>query len=273
MLGASRTSQQQLHEQLAAVFDDPSKRSALREAGTGVLTVVDAAERERSLRTLWADTSTSEAVKDGVLTQLFGDRVPELSQEIVRDVVHQRWSNERDMIDALEEAGASLLFMGAEDAGGLDRVEEELFRFGRTVASNSELQMALTNPATSGESKAALISDLLGDRVDPITAELLVFAAGHLRGRQMLGAVEGMSHLAAVRRNRLVADVVSAVPLTDEQKSRLSEVLSRIQGREVLVNVTVDPEVIGGIKVRVGDEVIDGSISNRIEQARRRLTS
>lgn len=273
MLGASRISQQQVQEGLTSVYDDPTQRPFLRDAGTGVLTVVDAAERERSLRILWADTSTSDTVKDGVLAQVFGQRVPELSQQLVRDVIHQRWSHDRDMIDALEEVGASLLFMAAEDAGSLDAVEEQLFRFGRTLASNPDLQMALTNPATSGDSKAALVQDLVQDKVDPITSELLVFAAGHLRGRQMLTAIESLSQLAAVRRNRLVAEVVSAVPLTDEQKDRLSQVLSRIQGRDVLVNVTVDPAVIGGIKVRVGDEVIDGSISNRIEQARRRLTS
>jgi F-type H+-transporting ATPase subunit delta len=273
MLGASRISQQQVHERLDAVYDDPTQRPFLRDAGTGVLTVVDAAERERSLRVLWADTSTSHTVKDGVLAQVFGERVPQLSQQLVGDVIHQRWSNERDMIDALEEAGASLLFMAAEGDGTLDQVEEELFRFGRTLASNPELQMALTNPATSGDSKSSLVQDILQDKVSPITSELLVFAAGHLRGRRMLTAIESLSQLAAVRRNRLVAEVISAVPLTEEQKDRLGQVLSRIQGRDVLVNVTVDPSVIGGIKVRVGDEVIDGSISNRIEQARRRLTS
>ena len=86
-------------------------------------------------------------------------------------------------------------------------------------------------------------------------------------------AVEQMSAMAAVRQDRLVAVVTSAVPLTDEQKSRLADALSRIQGKQVLINVVVDPSVVGGIQVRVGDEVIDGTLANRLEQARRRLTS
>lgn len=273
MLGASRTSQQQLTELLDSIYQDPSRREQLHAAGTGVLEVVDAAEREHSLRTLWADTAVSDAVKDGVLTQVFGSRVPELTQEVVRAVINSRWSDERDMTDALEEAGASLLFMAAENAGELDEVEEELFRFGRTVASSPELQMALTNPASPPQAKAATVAELLDGKVNPITSELLVYLAGHLRGRRMLNGIEALSDLAAVRRNRLVAEVTSAAPLSDEQKERLAGVLARIQGRDVLVNVTVDPSVIGGISVRIGDEVIDGSIATRLEQARRRLTS
>lgn len=273
MLGASRTSQQRLHELLDGIYQDPLLRDDLRAAGTGVLEVVDATEREHALRTLWADTAISDTVKSGVLTQLFGDRIPELSQQVVREIINSRWSSERDMTDALEEAGDSLLFMAAENSGELDEVEEELFRFGRTVAGSAELQMALTNPASPPQAKADTVTDLVSGKVNPITEELLVNLAGHLRGRRMLNGIEALSDLAAVRRNRLVAEVTAAAPLTDAQQERLATVLAQIQGRDVKINVTVDPSVVGGITVRVGDEVIDGSIATRIEQARRRLTS
>lgn len=273
MLGASRTSEVQLHERLDATFDDPTQRPFLADAGTGVLSIVDAVDRERSLRSLWADTATSSHVKDGVLTQLFGERVPELSRQIASEVITARWSNARDMVDALEESAASLLFMAAETDDRLDRVEEELFRFGRALDASADLQMALSDPATPAEAKVGIVQDLLDGQSDPISEELLVYLAGHLRGRKMSAAVSHLSDLAAVRRGRVVAEVTSAIPLNEDQKSRLAAALSKIQGRQVLVNVTVDPSVVGGIQVQVGDEVIDGTLATRIEQARRRLTS
>lgn len=273
MLGASRISQQELRADLDAVYADEARRDSLAESGTGVLSVVDAADRERSLKALWADTATSPDVKQAVLGQLFGSRIPELASEIVGKVITSRWSNASDMMDALEESAAALLFMAAEADGRLDRVEEELFRFGRTLDASAELQMALSNPATPADAKVGVVEDLLDDRSDPITEELLVYLAGHLHGRKTSAAVSQLSDLAAVRRGRVVAEVTSAVPLTDAQKTRLSAALSKIQGRQVIVNVTVDPGVVGGIQVRVGDEVIDGTLATRIEQARRRLTS
>lgn len=273
MLGSSRASLESLHERLQATYDDPTWSPFLHDAGIGVLSVVDTVAADRSLRGLWADTATSNVVKNGVLTQLFGTRIPDLAIQIVQQAIDSRWSSAADLVDALEQAGETLVLMAAERAGSLDRVEEELFRFSRVVAGSSDLQMALTNPATPPGVKEGIVSQLLDGKADPTSEELLVYLAGHLRGRRMAHAVDALSQLAAVRRNRVVAEVTSAIPLSDDQLRRLTDVLTRIQGRPVLVNVTVDPAVVGGIEVRVGDDVIDGTLANRIEQARRRLTS
>lgn len=273
MLGASRTSQTGLRERLAAVYQDPTQREFLHPGGTGILTIVDATDRERSLRSLWADPSTAQSVKEGVLGQVFGQHVPQLSQDIVGGIISSRWSSPDDMVDAIEEAGESLLLMSAEAEGRIDAVEEELFRFDRALAVNPDLQMALTNPATTPEVKTGIVSDLVNGKADPVTSELLVYLAGHLRGRRMQSAIGELSALAAVRRGRVVATVTSAVELTDEQKNRLAAALSKLHGKQVIINASVDPDVVGGIQVQVGDEVIDGTLANRIEQARRRLTS
>lgn len=273
MLGSSRASNEALLTRLAAIYQDPTEVPLLGPAGTGVLTIADVADRERSLRQLWADSSTVSAVKDGVLDQLFADRVPALSVSLVKGIINDRWSSERDMSDVIEECAASLLFMAAEADGRLDRVEEELFRFGRTLEASADLQLALTNPASPASAKQGIIASLLDGKADPTTEELLVFIAGHLRGRQMSTAIADLSELAAVRRGRVIATVTTAVPLTDAQHARLVSVLSRIQGRDVIINAIVDPGVVGGIEVRVGDEVVDGTLATRIEQARRRLTS
>ena len=273
MLGSSRAASEALSNRLAALYEDPTSAPLLGPAGTGVLTIADVADRERSLRQLWADSATVAAVKDGVLTQLFSERVPALSVDLVQGIINDRWSSERDMSDAIEMCAASLLFMAAESESRLDRVEEELFRFGRTVEANADLQLALTDPASSASAKQGIVSSLLDGKADPTTEELLVFVAGHLRGRQMTAAITELSELAAMRRSRVIANVTTAVPLTESQRARLVSVLSRIQGRDVIINAIVDPDVVGGIEVRVGDEVVDGTLATRIEQARRRLTS
>ena len=273
MLGSSRAANEALTNRLAAIYEDPTEVPLLGPAGTGVLTIADVADRERSLRQLWADSATAPEIKDGVLDQLFGERVPAMSVELVKGIVNDRWSSEQDMSDAIEECAASLLFMAAEADNRLDRVEEELFRFGRTLEASSDLQLALTNPASPASAKQDIVASLLDDKADPTTSELLAFLAGHLRGRQMAGAIASLSELAAVRRSRVIATVTTAVPLTEAQHARLVAVLSRIQGRDVIINAIVDPGVVGGIEVRVGDEVVDGTLATRIEQARRRLTS
>lgn len=273
MLGSSRTSLTQLGERLTACFDDPTQRPFLVAAGQGMLQVADAVDRERTLRNVWSDSSTPASLKLGILNDVFSGRINALALELTSEIISNRWSSPGDLIDAIEYAAATLLFMGAEQDNDIDRVEEELFRFGRYLAASADLQMALTDPATSAASKQEIVADLLDDKVAGITEELLVFAAGHLRGRRMSTAIDTLSEIAAVRRNRVVAEVTSAIGLTDDQIQRLTQVLTQIQGRPVVCNFIVDPTVVGGIEIRVGDEVIDGTLSTRLEQARRRLTS
>ena len=210
-----------------------------------------------------------EAARLGVVTSLFQGKVSDTTLAVLVDAVKARWSSDSDLVDGLEELGAQAAFIGAERDGQLDRVEDELFRFGRAIDSSSDLQMALTSPSLSDERKAALVRDLVGPTASPTTTALLVHVAANLRGRRPDVAVEELAELAAQQRQRLLAEVRSAVALTPEQEQRLAAALSRLQGRDVRVNVIVDPEVVGGIVVRVGDEVIDGSVASKLETARR----
>jgi F-type H+-transporting ATPase subunit delta len=132
--------------------------------------------------------------------------------------------------------------------------------------------MALTNPAVDEQSKTAIVSQLLDGKADPLTVALLQTATTELHGRPVQTAVADLSTLAAQRRGRVVAEVRTAIALSDDQAARLTAALGRIHHREVQLNVTVDPSIVGGLEVRVGDEVIDGTLSTRIEAARRRLT-
>jgi F-type H+-transporting ATPase subunit delta len=192
---------------------------------------------------------------------------------VLQDVAAARWSSEDDLVEALETLAAQAAVVDAGNDGVLDRVEDELFRFGRAVESSPQLQLTLTDPALSAERKAALVTDLVGDQAAPATTAMLAYAVGHLHGRAPAGAVAELTDLAATQRNRVLAEVESAIALSGEQQARLTAALERLTGRRVKLHVEVTPDVVGGIVVRVGDEVIDGSLASRLEQARRAVSA
>jgi len=185
--------------------------------------------------------------------------------------VRSRWSQSRDLVDALEELADTADLTAAEKDGTLDDVEDELFRFGRIISANTELRAALTDRAASTAAKIELLHRLLGGRAAQVTERLVTRLVTAPRGRSLESGLESLSKLAAERRDRLVAVVTSAVPLSDPQKQRLGAALAKLYGRRMHLNIDVDPEVLGGIRVQVGDEVINGSIADRIEDAGRRL--
>lgn len=271
MIGASRTSAAELREATNSRFET-SDAAALAADGQAVLEFAGILGRERALRQTMADPAIDSSVKRGTLQSLLSGRVGQSAIELIGRAVVLRWSRDWDLVDALDEAGQNLLLMSAESEGRLDRVEEEIFRFGRAVDASADLQMALTSPATSSASKASLVGQLVADKTDPVTQRLLEYATTQLRGRPIQSAIDELSDRAAARRGRVVAEVRSAIALTDDQERRLAAALGRLHGRAVQLNVHVDPDVIGGLEVRVGDELIDGTLATRLEAARRRMT-
>lgn len=225
---------------------------------------------EKSLRTALTDAGTPVEARQGLANELFAGKVQSTTAELLAAAVAIRWSDAGVLVDVVEELGAAVAFTAAEADGSLDAVEEELFLFGRAVEVNPELQMTLTNPAVVADAKAALVRDLLASAT-PITAALLAHAASNLRGRRVDSAVNALSNLAAAQRERVVAQVRVAYPLDDAQLERLAGALSRFEDRQVHINVVVDPSVIGGASVRLGDQVIDGTMLTRLSQARRSI--
>jgi F-type H+-transporting ATPase subunit delta len=273
MLGSSRTSDTALQKFLAARYDESLTADTYAAAGRDLFAIVTVLADERPLRAMLADSAISDESKTATINTLFASQVSELAVAVLTQVVTSRWSSEADMVDAVEEAGQTLILMGAEVDGDIDRVEEELFRFGRAIDANAALQMALTDPATPAKAKAAIVTQLLSGKAAQPTIELVAQVSGNLRGRRIQNALTRLSELAAARRGRIVADVRTAIELTDQQQERLRAVLARLHGRSVELNIDVDPAVIGGVEVRVGDEVIDGTAASKLEQARRRMTS
>jgi len=168
---------------------------------------------------------------------------------------------------------AQALLAVAEAEDDLGTVENELFAFANVVERDGRLHEALTDPALPAENKRALVKDLLGDRANPHTVSILGFLIEQGRAKELGQIVDGLTELAAERRKHVVAEVRSAVPLTQERRKRLAEALSKATGKNVEITVVIDPAVIGGILARVGDEVFDGTVRTRLEDARERLGS
>jgi F-type H+-transporting ATPase subunit delta len=265
MLGASRESLAACQEGLDARRQD-AVFARLPEELFAVASLLDA---QQQLRAAIADSGQPTNVRSGLVRDVLSGRVSELALEVVLMVIGHRWSTEEDLVLALELLADQAAFTQAQNDGTLDATEEELFRFGRALDSSSELQMALTDPAQSAAAKGAIVRDLLAGRTSVATAQVLQYAVGHLHGRRIDAVIDDLCALAAEQRQRMVAEVRVAAPLDDDQRARLQSLLSTIKGRQVRINVAVDPNVLGGVHVQIGDEVIDGTVATRMEQARR----
>ncbi|HVM54783.1 MAG TPA: ATP synthase F1 subunit delta [Acidimicrobiales bacterium] len=163
---------------------------------------------------------------------------------------------------------ANALFEVAQVEGSLDDVENELFQLARALESNDELRTTLTDELIPVERRQGVVEDLLGNRASPVTVSLVSFIVGAGRGRQLPAIVDRLVARAAEAKNKAVAEVRTAVPLTDDQRTRLADALGKATGKSVEVKSIVDPSVLGGVVAQIGDTVIDGSIRNRLEQLR-----
>ncbi|MBT3153346.1 F0F1 ATP synthase subunit delta [Streptomyces sp. CHD11] len=271
MNGASREALAAARERLDALTDSTSvDAGSLAEELASVTALL---HREVSLRRVLTDPAQAGEAKAELARRLLGSQVSGPAADLVAGLVRSRWSQSRDLVDALEALADVADLTGAQKAGALDDVEDELFRFGRIVSSSNELRAALTNRNAPVSSKSELLRGLLGGRANVATERLVTRLVTAPRGRSLESGLESLSKLAAERRDRMVAVVTSAVPLSDRQKQRLGEALAKLYGRRMHLNLDVDPSVVGGIRVQVGDEVINGSLADRLEDASRRLAS
>jgi F-type H+-transporting ATPase subunit delta len=170
------------------------------------------------------------------------------------------------MTDERTLAYAGALFGVARTEGSLAEVEDELFRFARTLEGNDELRTTLTDAALPVSRRQQIVEDLLGGRANPITTSLVSMVVGTGRSRDLSAIIGELVRLSAAEGNKEVAEVRSAIALTDDQKARLAEALGKATGKQVEVKVVIDPTVLGGLVSQVGDTVIDGSVKTKLEQ-------
>ncbi|MGH9113107.1 MAG: ATP synthase F1 subunit delta [Acidimicrobiales bacterium] len=170
------------------------------------------------------------------------------------------------MADDRTLAYAEALFGVARAEGTLGEVEDELFRFSQTLQGNDELREALTDAGIPAARRQQIIEDLLGGGASATTVALVSMVVGTGRARSLPTIIGKLVEMSAAEANKAVAEVRSAVPLTDDQRERLAKALGQATGKQVEVKVVVDPSVLGGIVAQVGDTVIDGSVRSRLDQ-------
>lgn len=270
MKGISRASLAEVEQRLEPLTADPA---AAAELGNDLFAVAGVLASQPALRRALGDQSRPASARSALATSVLAGKLSDDAVALVAAVAAARWSAAGDLTDAVEQLAVQSVIAAAEARGHLDDLEDELFRFGRIVASAPELRIALTNPFVSARAKRELLAGLLEGRVTEESLRLITEAAASPLGRSLDVSLEDYARIAAHRRERLVAEVHVAVPLTDEQRTRLASALSAAYGHQVHLNVVIDPKVAGGMTVRIGDELIDGSMATRLAAARRRLVA
>lgn len=241
----------------------------------GILGTVDSSA---GLRRALTDPSRTGDEKSALVKQLVGGKVSAEAADIAGGLASSRWASARDIGDALETLAATVVIAVAENKSavsasgisGLEELENDLFSFNQAVASNHEVQRALSEPQASAAAKIALAQKLQPGACEEAKV-LIAQAVSHPRGIKPNRLIARFAELAAKRQQRWIATVSVTRPLTETQFDRLQAGLNSLYGRELKVNVTVDPELIGGIRVQVGDEVLDASVITRLGQLHRQL--
>jgi len=167
--------------------------------------------------------------------------------------------------DRIEAYAESMLGI-ARAEGTLDEVSDELFRFARALEGSDQLREALTDPHLPASRRQQIVEDLLGNRATATTVALISMAVGGGRGKDLVAIIDSLVSRSAEEADKAVAEVRSAVELTEDQRTRLAAAIQKATGKAVDVKVIIDPSVLGGIVTTVGDTVIDGSVKTRLDQ-------
>jgi F-type H+-transporting ATPase subunit delta len=288
MEASSRESLVQVRERLAALTRDASgllekakdvvarqpRATSAEEMGAladELFAVARLLDGQLTLRRSLSDPAGKPEERAALASRLFASRLSPAALDLVETVARQRWSRPPDLVEAFTALATEASLDAAEARGELDSVEDELFRFGRIVGGDRQLARILSDRAAPAEGKSALLDRLLSGKVSAVTEQLLRNTLTGPHAGHAENAIERLSEVASRRRGQSVARVTTAVTLTPAQEQRLADVLARIYGRTVGLQVTVDPDILGGLVIQVGDEVIDGSIAHRLEAAGRRL--
>lgn len=267
MSGTSRAARAAADKALTLALDGVD-RGALSEE---LFSIAAAIDDNVGLRRALADPSREGSAKRDLADQIFGGKVSEAANTVTGEVVAQRWASEGDLADTFEALAVRALLASAEKAGRIDDVENELFRFERIVAADADLRDTLSSRNTDSEGKAGIVRRLLEGKAAPETIRLAEQAVLMDRGRRLDRVLEKFLKLAAERRDELTALVTVAIPLDHRQESRLKSALRSIYGRTITLQTVLDQSVVGGIRIQIGDEVIDGTVLRRLDAVRRDL--
>ena len=258
MKGASR----QALVALRGVAGTPSADDAAR-ISKDLFSAIQVLDSSLPLRRALTDPTRDGASKTALVEDLFAKSLSSQSLAIVKSGASQRWSNPSDLPAALEIIAIEV------EAGAVDGLDVELMGIAHALSGAKELSGVLMG----GRAIDSLVSDLFSQKVSPATLRIALAIAVHLRGRHFVTALEESANVAGARRKKTVVHVRSAIALTAAQGERLRAALGKELGREVSLDLVVDPSVIGGVEVQFDDDMVDGTIARRLAEAGRRLAS
>lgn len=215
-----------------------------------------------------ADPTATPEARAAVVSAVFSG-AGESTRKLIVAAAQQRWSNAAEFVDGLEELGIRAAVIADPKAD----VEGEIFAFSRTVAANPELELALGSRRGDAEAKSTLVEKLIASSASTATTAIVTALVRAPRERRIRQLLSRAIRIASEQRGRTVATVTTAVALTAEQKTRITAALAKNYGNDVALNEIVDPKLIGGIRVQIADDVIDGSVSTRLADVRQKLAS
>ena len=270
--GTSRASVLTLRK---ALTDAVSKQSANDAAtfASELFTILTVLSSSVGLRRALTDNSRDKSAKADLISNLFGKNIKSEAQALLATASSLRWSSPAELADAVEQLAVEAQSAAAEKSNEQESLENELFDFARVLIANPDLRQALNTSADSDEGKLALLDAVVKGKYASSTLTLLQKVVILRRGRSIDATLAAYSHYVSTRNNRLIAHVKSAVAISDDQLKKLVAALSKQMGKDVHVNVEIDSKVLGGISIRYADDVIDGTIFNRLAEAGRALVS
>jgi F-type H+-transporting ATPase subunit delta len=272
MRSASRDAQRAVVER----FDSMAATLSAEELSTlsgELAAVAELLGREPILSRHLAEATGDTDAKKQLLSRLLSGKVGANTTELLNTAVSVRWSATKDFGGAVEHVARLSLLVRAEREHQAEEVAEQLFRFGRILQTEPRLNNLLGDYSKPAAERVSLLRGVL-DRaggINPTAAALLSQTVELLHGQRADEAVQDLAQLAVAHRGEIVAEVQAADELSDTQRRRLADVLARIYHHPVSVQLNVDPELLGGLSVAIGDEVIDGTLSSRLVAAATKL--
>ncbi|CAB4719526.1 MAG: F0F1 ATP synthase subunit delta [Actinobacteria bacterium] len=254
-------------EKLVSQLDAP----AAAQVSSELFSIVTVLDSSIALRRALSDFARDEASKVALSKQVFTAISNGQAFTVLATMVGLRWSSPRDIGDVLELLGVETLSVAVEKAAQLEQLESELFAFAQIVSKNPELRATFALRSATEVRKSDLVSALLSGKALQASIDLISFLVDHPRGRNLESGLNEFADIISARKARMIAHVVSASALSPDQVSRLTTALTKMLGHEIRVNVSIEKEVVGGLSIRIADELIDGTVIARLAQADRLL--
>jgi len=263
MASSTRTSKIAAGEALAAI-SNVSLSTALE-----IFAASNALQQSSQLRSALSDPSAEAAGKQQVVKAVFGAKFSGEVQSLILTLSNLRWSSSRDLPATLEQLGVRII---ARLSSNIDSLQAELFAVEQLASSDGELELALSSTKGTVEQKQALISKLVSGKVSE-QAMALANQAHESRSYKRYAQVIGQYGVwVAEYAGESVARIRAAKPLSSDQLARLQSALNGAYGKQLQVNIEVDPSVVGGLHIAVAGEVIDATVLTKISNARLQLS-